>query len=81
MWKNTNIYRNFKQDLTEKTNSRFYCLNDYKRCSCGAVAIDGGKDYLKRILAPYFAKDKLAIITNKDYTEIKKAISKYYLFK
>ena len=23
--------------------------NDYKRCSCGAVAIDGGKDYLKRI--------------------------------
>ena len=23
--------------------------NDLKRCSCGAVAIDGGKDYLKRI--------------------------------
>ena len=23
--------------------------NDYKRCSCGAAAIDGGKDYLKRI--------------------------------
>lgn len=23
--------------------------NDYKRCLCGAVAIDGGKDYLKRI--------------------------------
>lgn len=23
--------------------------NDYKRCSCGAVAIDGGKGYLKRI--------------------------------
>ena len=23
--------------------------NDYKRCSCGAVAIDGGRDYLKRI--------------------------------
>ena len=23
--------------------------NDYKRCSCGTVAIDGGKDYLKRI--------------------------------
>ena len=35
----------------------------------------------KRILAPYFAKDKLAIITKKDYSEIKKAISKYYLFK
>ena len=23
--------------------------NDYKRCSCGAFAVDGGKDYLKRI--------------------------------
>lgn len=23
--------------------------NDYKRCSCGAVAVDGGKNYLKRI--------------------------------
>ncbi len=23
--------------------------NDYKRCSCGAVAVDGDKDYLKRI--------------------------------
>lgn len=24
-------------------------INDYKRCSCGAVAVDGGKDYLKRM--------------------------------
>ena len=23
--------------------------NDYKRFSCGAVAVDGGRDYLKRI--------------------------------
>ena len=23
--------------------------DDYKRCSCGAVAVDGGKAYLKRI--------------------------------
>lgn len=23
--------------------------NDLKRCSCGAVAVDCGKDYLKRI--------------------------------
>ena len=22
--------------------------NDYKKCSCGAVAVDGGKDYLKK---------------------------------
>lgn len=23
--------------------------NDYKRCSCGAVVVDGEKDYLKRV--------------------------------
>ena len=23
--------------------------NDYKRCSCGDVAVDGEKEYLKRI--------------------------------
>ena len=23
--------------------------NDYKKCSCIAVAVDGGKDYLKRM--------------------------------
>lgn len=22
-------------------------MNDYKKCSCGADAVDGGKDYLK----------------------------------
>ena len=32
--------------------------NDYKRCSCGTVAIDGGKDYLKRI-GKLFAKTML----------------------
>ena len=24
--------------------------NDYKRCSCRTVAIDGGKDYLKKLV-------------------------------
>lgn len=24
-------------------------VNNLKRCSCGVVAVDGGKDYLKRI--------------------------------
>ena len=32
------------EDIIESKNT-----NDYKRCSCGAVAVDGGKDYLKRI--------------------------------
>lgn len=29
--------------IESKTN------NDLKRCKCGAVAVDGGKDYLKRL--------------------------------
>ena len=32
------------RDVIESKNT-----NDYKKCSCGAVAVDGGKDYLKRI--------------------------------
>ena len=24
-------------------------VNDFKKCKCGAVAIDGGKQYLKRL--------------------------------
>ena len=24
-------------------------INDFKKCKCGAVAIDGGKQYLKRL--------------------------------
>lgn len=31
-------------DIIESKNT-----NDYKKCSCGAVAVDGGKEYLKRI--------------------------------
>ena len=23
-------------------------VHDYKRCSCGAVAVDGGKEYMRR---------------------------------
>ena len=32
------------RDVIESKNT-----NDYKKCSCGAVAVDEGKDYLKRI--------------------------------
>lgn len=30
-------------------NIELKSANDYKRCSCGAIAVDDGKDYLKRI--------------------------------
>lgn len=50
-------------NVVEKTkeilSNKIKCLNcedvieshnrqDFKRCSCGSVAVDGGKDYLKR---------------------------------
>ena len=25
------------------------CRHDFKFCKCGAVAVDGGKDYLRRV--------------------------------
>lgn len=31
-------------DIIESKNT-----NDFKKCLCGAVAVDGGKEYLKRI--------------------------------
>lgn len=30
-------------------NIELKSTNDYKRCSCGAIAVDDGKDYLKKI--------------------------------
>ena len=42
--------------------------NDYKRCSCGTVAIDGGKDYLKRIG------------NEEDYEELSTICKKYIVF-
>ena len=69
--------------LTTKRRSDIYDFHYDLECLAeGTAKIENMMNLSsKRILAPYFAKDKLAIITKKDYTEIKKAISKYYLFK
>lgn len=31
----------------DKIESRF--INDFKRCSCGSIAVDGGQEYIKRM--------------------------------
>ena len=69
--------------LTTKRRSDMYDFHYDLECLAeGTAKIENMMNLsAKRILAPYFAKDKLAIITKKDYSEIKKAISKYYLFK
>ena len=67
---------------TKRRTDKYYFHYDLECLAEGTAKIENMMNLsAKRILAPYFSKDKLAIITKKDYSEIKKAISKYYLFK
>lgn len=67
---------------TKRRTDKYYFHYDLECLSEGTAKIENMMNLSsKRILAPYFSKDKLAIITNNDYKEIQKAISKYYLFK
>ena len=67
---------------TKKRSDKYYFHYDLECLAEGTAKIENMMNLsAKRILAPYFAKDKLAILTKKDYNEIKKIISKYYLFK
>ena len=47
-----------------------FSTHDFKFCQCGAVAVDGGKDYLRRIgnLDDYI---ELSIFEKKSKTKIK----------
>ena len=67
---------------TKRRADKYYFHYDLECLTEGTAKIENIMNLSsKRILAPYFAKDKLAILTKKDYEEVKKAISKYYLFK
>lgn len=67
---------------TKKRNDNYYFHYDVECLTEGTAKIENIMNLsYKRILAPYFSKNKLSIITKKDYEEISKAISKYYLFK
>lgn len=67
---------------TKKRSDKYYFHYDLECLTEGTAKIENMMNLsTKRILAPYFSKDKLAIITKKDYNELKNAISKYYLFK
>lgn len=67
---------------TKRRSDKYYFHYDLECLAEGTAKIENMMNLsLKRILAPYFAKDKLAILTQKDYNGIKKAISQYYLFK
>ncbi len=67
---------------TKRRHDAYYFHYDLECLSEGTAKIESMMNLSsKRILAPYFSKDKLAIISKKDYNEIKEAISIYYLFK
>jgi len=67
---------------TKKRNDEYYFHYDLECLNDGTAKIESMMNYsYKRIISPYFSKNKLAIITKKDYQEIAKIIEKYYLFK
>ena len=67
---------------TKKRNDNYYFHYDLECLSEGSAKLENMMNYsYKRIIAPYFSKHKLAILTNNDYENIKKIIEKYYLFK
>ena len=67
---------------TKRRTDKYYFHYDLECLNEGTAKIENMMNLCsKRIVAPYFPKDRLAILTKKDYCEINKAISKYYLFK
>jgi mRNA-degrading endonuclease toxin of MazEF toxin-antitoxin module len=67
---------------TKKRNDNYYFHYDLECLNEGSAKLENMMNYsYKRIIAPYFSKHKLAILTINDYENIKKIIEKYYLFK
>lgn len=67
---------------TKKRSDNYYFHYDLECLSEGTAKIENIMNYsYKRVLMPYFSKNKMAMLTKTDYKEISKIISKYYLFK
>lgn len=67
---------------TKKRSDNYYFHYDLECLTEGSAKIENMMNYsYKRIVTPYFSKDKLAIITKNDYDEISKIIERYYFVK
>lgn len=67
---------------TKKRNDNYYFHCDLECLAEGTAKIENMMNLsFKRVLAPYFSKDKLSILSKNDYEQISNAISQYYLFK
>lgn len=49
--------------------------HDFRHCECGAVAVDGGMDYLRRIGDPADMVEMSIQITEDDYDALVKAMN------
>ena len=69
--------------LSTKCNKdNYYFHVDLECIAEGTAKIESLMNYsYKRIIEPYFSNGTLAILTNKDYKNISKAISQFYLFR
>lgn len=67
---------------TKRRNDNYYFHYDLVCLNEGTAKIENIMNYsYKRIISPYYSKNKLAILTKQDYDNISKIIEKYYLFK
>lgn len=67
---------------TKNRNDNYYFHYDLECLNEGSAKIENMMNYsYKRIIAPYYSKHKLAIITKNDYEKILKIIERYYLFR
>lgn len=67
---------------TKKRNDNYYFHYDLECLNEGTAKIENIMNYsYKRIISPYYSKNKLAILTKQDYNNIATIIEKYYLFK
>ena len=67
---------------TKRKNDEYYFHYDLECLSEGTAKIENVMNLsVKRVISPYFSKNKLAILTKNDYKHIIKILSKYYLFK
>ncbi len=83
LWKNTADHKNWTVIplTTKRRNDKYYFHCDLECLSEGTAKIENLMNMSsKRIVAPYFSNHKIAILTNNDYNNVKKAISKYYLY-
>jgi hypothetical protein len=47
----------------------------YSECECGAIAVDGGMDYIRRVGDPKDYEDMSIVVSNEDFEGLLEAVS------